>query len=126
MPFEDWESDNKTSNLKWIIITIIALVTLSGIAVAAYQIVSPPSDPVPVTTAAKLSKPQVNATSAVVGDVLQISVTLSDGAEGVQVWFRENGTDIGSDYTNDVGTATYNRVLTVAGTFTYDAHCIHP
>ena len=128
MPFEDWEGDQKTSIIKWIIFGLILLLVCSGSAVAIYRIVSPPSDPVVVTTPATLSKPTVSATSAVVGDTITITTQLSDGLAGVQVFFYENSSTnpLGSDYTNDLGQASYNKTFTSAGTYTFYADCVHP
>ena len=126
MPFEDWEGDNKTSITKWIILIAILAVALIGTVYAVYQITSPNSDTVTVTTPAILSKPIVSATTATVGQTITVTTTLSDSLDGVQVFFYENGNQIGSDYTDDTGTATYTRGLNIAGTYTYYAECIHP
>lgn len=126
MPFENWESDNKTSYIKWFIIGLILLVACAGTVSAIYHITSPPSDTVTVTETQTLSRPTVSATSMTVGETLTISTTLMDGLSGVQVSFFENGNLIGNDFTDDTGTATYNRVMTSAGSYTYFADCIHP
>ena len=126
MPFEDWEADHKLSKRTLIVIALVAILALAGTAVAVYKIVSPPSDPVVVATPATLSKPTVNATSAVEGDTIHITTTLSDAFQGLQVFFYENNVQIGSDYTNDQGLASYDRVINNAGTFVYTAECMHP
>jgi len=129
MPFENWEADSKTSKAKLAIILlviVIAAVLCFKVVDAVYHITSPPSPAVTVTEPATLSLPTVSSTAVTVGETVTISSTLSDGAEGVQVSFFENGSLIGNDFTDDTGTATYNRIMTGAGSFTYVCDCIHP
>jgi hypothetical protein len=125
MPFENWEADHKLGPAAIAIALILIIVIAAGSAYAVYKITSAPSDPVTVTESATLSKPTLNATTAVIGDTLQITTTLSDLAEGVQVFFYENQVSIGSAYTNSEGEAILNRVLSNTGTYTYIADCIH-
>ena len=129
MPFENWEMDNTTSKAKLAIMLMILVVAAVGcfkVVDAVYHITSPASPTVTVTTPASLSTPTVSATDVMIGEAIIISTTLSDGYPGVQVYFFENGSQIGSDYTDDSGTAIYNRVITAAGAYTYYADCIHP
>ena len=129
MPFEDWEADSKTSKTKIaivLLILVVAAVASFKVVDAIYHITSPASPTVTATTPATLSTPTVSATSVTVGETITISTTLNDGLAGVQVYFLENGVQIGSDYTDDSGTATYNRVITAAGSYTYKCVCIHP
>lgn len=122
---EDWGNDNP---LPWrkIVLVVLLIGAIVGSAFAVYKITSPDSDPVDVTTPATLSKPTMNATSAVVGDTIQISTTLSDGLDGQQVFFYENSVNVGSAYTGSGGTAIFNRVVNTAGTYVYKADCVHP
>ena len=129
MPFENWEMDNTTSKAKLAIMLLILVVAAVGcfkVVDAVYHITSPPSDTVTVTAPQTLSKPTVSATAATVGETVTISTTLVDGLSGVQVSFFENGSLIGNDFTDDTGTATYNRIMTSAGSYTYVCDCIHP
>lgn len=125
-PLDYFSDDERQVNWKRLLLIILVIGVLVGSAFAVYKITSPPSDPVHVTTPATLSKPTVNATTAVVGNTLHISTQLSDKAQGVQVFFYQNNTAIGSDYTNDQGIATYDYVLAATGTYVYKADCIHP
>ena len=126
MPFESWEGDNGLSKTTIIILAMILFIASVAGVYAVYNIVSPPSDTVTVDAPATLTKPTLNATSATIGQIIQITTTLSDGAEGLQVWFYENDQQIGSAYTNDQGTAIYNRAMNSAGSFVFRAECIHP
>jgi hypothetical protein len=126
MPFENWEADHKLGPAAIIILTLILIVMIATTAYAVYKITSPPSDPVVVSLPSELSKPTVNATAAVIGETIQITTTLNDGVEGLQVFFYENDVNIGSAYTNSQGEAIINRVINNAGTFIYVADCIHP
>lgn len=125
-PFEDWETDNRPSIKLLSIIAVVILVVAAGSAVAIYKIVSDPSPEVVVTVPAELSAPSVNATAAVIGDTIQLTTTLSDSAEGLQVFFLENMVQIGSAYTNSLGQAIFNRVMNTAGNYTFTAECTHP
>lgn len=122
---ENWGDENRFPWRK-IILVVLVIGVLVGTAFAVYKITSPDSDPVVVTTPATLSKPSVNATSAVTGDTIQISTTLSDGLDGQQVFFYENDVNIGSAYTGSGGIAIFNRVVASAGTYVYKADCMHP
>ena len=129
MPFETWETDSGTSKTKlaiMLLILVIAVVVSFKVVDAVYHITSPPSDTVTVTQPQTLSKPTVSATSVTVGETITISTTLSDGTAGVVVTFFENDNVIGSDSTDDKGTATYTRVLISVGSYTYYADCLHP
>ena len=129
MPFEDWEADSKTSKTKlaiMLLILVVASVACFKVVDAVYHITSPASDTVTVTQPQTLSKPTVSATYVTVGETVTISTTLIDGLSGVQVSFFENGSLIGNDFTDDTGTATYNRIMTSAGSYTYVCDCIHP
>ena len=131
MPFEDWEGDQKKSKIKMVIVLLIimiAAVVSFKVVDAVYHITSPPSKPVVVFTPATLSEPTVSATSAVTGDTITITTQLSDGLAGIQVFFYENSstTPMGSDYTNDLGQASYNKTFSTIGTYTFYADCIHP
>jgi hypothetical protein len=125
MGFEDW-GDESRFNWKALLIALLLISAIIGGGYAVYKIVSPDSDPVNVSTPATLSKPTVNATSAVVGNTIQITVKLSDSLDGVQVFFYENDINIGSAYTGSGGTAIFNRVVSAPGTYVYHADCIHP
>lgn len=125
MPFENWETDNQHSPALAIILILIVVVGLAGGAYAVYKIMSPPSDPVEVTLPATLSKPTLNATKAVTGDTVEILTELSDKAAGVQVFFYQNNTPLGSAYTNSEGKAIYHQRLNTVGNFTFSADCIH-
>lgn len=122
---EDW-GDEQRFPLKKAILVILLVGALVGSAFAVYKITSPPSPEVVITTPATLSAPTVNATSGVVGDTIQISTTLSDAMDGLQVFFYENGASIGSAYTGSGGIAIFNRVVNAAGNYTYTADCMHP
>lgn len=128
MPFENWEDDNKRSPAAIALIVILSLVVIAGSAYAVYKLTSPPSPPIVVTEPSALAAPSLNATTAVVGDTVQITTQLSDSAEGVHVFFYQEGTatSIGSAYTNSEGQAIFNHPLTTTGTFTYIADCVHP
>lgn len=126
MPFESWEQDNKKSPAMIAVLALIAILAIAGSAVAVYKIISPASDPVVVTPPSTLSKPTFNATSAVVGETLQITTTLSDKTPAVEVFFYQNNVPIGSSYTNNEGVAIFNRLLTTTGSFIYTAECVHP
>ena len=127
-PFEDWEADHKLSKRTAIIIALIGIIAIAGSAVAIYKITSPPSEPVTVSQPATLSQPTVNSTTAVTGDILQLTTQLSDSAEGLQVFFYNNAstTALGSAYTDSTGTAIFNTPSLTEGVFTYTADCIHP
>lgn len=128
MPFENWEEDHKLPKHWIIIIALIGIIAITGTAIAIYKITSPPSDPVTVATPATLSQPTVNATSAITGDILQLTTSLSDNAEGLQVFFFNNASvsALGSAYTDSTGTAIFNTPLNTVGVFTYTAECLHP
>jgi hypothetical protein len=121
---EDWGE----TSFPWkkVILVILLVGAIVGTVVAVYKITSPDSDPVIVTTPATLTKPSVNATLAVSGDTIQITTTLSDSAEGLQVFFYENDLSIGSAYTNSAGQAIMNRVVNSPGTYIYLAEFMHP
>lgn len=125
MGFEDW-GDESRFNWKALLIAIVLISAVICGGYAVYKIVSPDSDQVNVSTPATLSKPIVNATSAVVGNTIQITTTLSDGLDGVQVFFYENDISIGSAYTGSGGTAIFNRVVNSPGSYVYHAECVHP
>lgn len=125
MPFENWDEDQQKSPARKIIIAL-AIVLLIAIPVGAvYKITSQPSDPLPVTEAATLSKPTYNATQAIVGDKVLITSTLSDHASNVQVFFYENSLQIGSAYTDSNGVANYLHTLTSTGDKVFLTDCIH-
>ena len=127
MPFENWEEDNgliatlKRNPKKFLVIFLVGILACASIGYGLMRIWSPDSDPVTVADAPELSKPVLNATSLYIGETLQIAVTLNTGAEGVQVFFYENDTVLGSDYTDDTGTALYNRMVSQADTYVYKA-----
>lgn len=125
MKTENWGDENQIPFRK-IILVILLIACIVGTAFAVYKITSPPSDPVVITTPATLSKPSVNATTGVIGDTIQISTTLSDATDGIQVFFYENDLSIGSAYTGSGGTAIFNRVVGSPGTYIYKADCVHP
>ena len=125
MPFENWEVDHKLGPTAIIILTLVLIVTIATTAYAVYKITSPPSNPIIVNEPATLSQPTVNATTAITGDILQITTELSDQAEGIQVFFYENQVSIGSAYTNSEGQAIINRSVNTPGTYVYVADCIH-
>ena len=122
---EDWGNENPIP-WKKIVLVVLLIGVIVGSAFAVYKITSPDSDPVVVATPATLSKPTVNATTAVTGDTIQISTTLSDALDGQQVFFYENDVNIGSAYTGSGGTAIFNRVVNTPGTYVYKADCMHP
>lgn len=122
---ENWEDENGF-NFKRLLLVVLLIAVVVGTAFAVYKITSPDSDPVVVNEPTTLSKPIVNATTAVTGDTIQITTTLQDHAEGVQVFFYENDNTIGSSYTNSAGEAIFNRLVTVTGTYIYHADCVHP
>lgn len=125
MPFENWETDHKVS--KGLVIALITIAIISiGTAYATYKIISPDSDVVTSTAPATLSKPTVNGTSIIPGETIQITTTLSDSTDNLQVFFYENNVSIGSAYTNSAGQAIYNRVVNSVGSFVYSADTIHP
>jgi hypothetical protein len=128
LPFENWEEDHKLSPKVIIAALVIAMILSASVGYAIYKITSPPSAPVVISEPATLSAPSVNTTSAVTGDTLQLTTTLSDSKEGVQVFFYHNASAsaIGSAYTNSAGQAILNYALTQVGTFTFTADCIHP
>lgn len=128
MPFENWEEDHKLKPKAIIAILLIASIAIAGTAFAVYKITSPPSAPIIVTTPSTLNAPTLNATTATVGDTVQITTTLSDGAEGLQVFFYKNGTvgAIGSAYTNSQGQVIFNYGLGEVGTYVFTAECVHP
>jgi len=111
MPFENWEEDNgvistlKRNPNKFLVIFLVGILVCASVSYGLMRIWSPDSDPVEVVGTPELSKPVLNATSLYIGETLQIAVTLDTGAEGVQVFFYENDTNLGSDYTDDTGTA---------------------
>lgn len=125
MNAEDWGDENHFP-IKKAILVILLIAALVGSAFAVYKITSPPSDPVNISTPATLSKPTLNATSGVPGNTIQITTTLSDGLDGIQVFFYENDIAIGSAYTGSGGIAIFNRVVSSTGTFVYKADCMHP
>lgn len=125
MPFESWDEDQNKTPLKKILIAI-ALVLLIAVPVGAvYKITSAPSDPLPVTETATLTKPTYNATTAIVGDKVLITSTLSDHTAGVQVFFYENSNQIGNAYTDSNGVANYLHTLTSVGNKIFVTDCIH-
>ena len=130
---EDFNTEDKPAVLKRLLkvsrrtllgVALIALLVIGAFAV--YKITSDDSEPVEVVEPATLSQPSVNATTAVPSDTIQITTTLSDGAEGLQVFFYENDAQIGSAYTNSEGTAIFNRVVSAIGTYVYHCECTHP
>ena len=128
MPFEEEFGRSSGPAKKTLIIGIIVMLTLVGVAYAAYKIVSPPSQPVTVGTPATLSAPAVNGTSLVLGDTLQLTTTLIDKASNVQVFFYNNAStnSLGSAFTDSNGQAIFNTIQNTPGVFTFSADCIHP
>lgn len=122
---EDWDEEGFKFPVKKILIITLCILAVSIPAYAVYKITSPASDPVVVNTPATLSKPTVNSTTAIIGDIIQISVALSDLSPGQQITFFQNDIQIGTATTDSNGQAIFNQVLTTAGTYTYHATCIH-
>lgn len=127
MPFEDEFSNASGPAKKTVIICMVALLLVVGVAYAAYKIVSPPSPAVHVGTAATLTAPTVNGTSLVLGDTLQLTTTISDHIQNVQVFFYRNDSTIalGSSFTDSNGQAILNAPMNVAGDFVFTADCVH-
>lgn len=122
---EDWgDNDYKPNWKRIIILALIGIIATASVAVAVYKITSPPSAPVHVAEPAALSAPTFNSTNLYLGETLQITVVLSTSVEGQQVFFYENGTNIGSALTNSAGQAILNRVMNVEGTYIYTADAI--
>lgn len=65
-----------------------------------------------------------NATSAYVGDTIELTAILSDNANGETVYFYENENPIGTVGTLD-GYAVLNHILTVEGNIQFTAECMH-
>jgi hypothetical protein len=122
---EDWDEERFKLPIKKIIIVALCVFAVSIPAYAVYSFWSPPSDPVIVNTPATLSKPIVNATTAIIGDTLQVTTVLSDQLSGQQVIFFLNDVQIGETTTDSNGQAIFNYVATAAGSHIFKARCIH-
>jgi D-alanyl-D-alanine carboxypeptidase len=124
---EDWGDEEGRFKLpiKKLIIVALCILAVSIPAYAVYRITSPASDPVTVNTPATLSKPTVNATTAIIGDTLQVTTVLSDHLSGQQVIFFLNDVQIGETTTDSNGQAIFNHVATTPGTYIFVAKCIH-
>ncbi len=128
MPFEEEFGKSSGPALKTVAIIMVCLIAFVGVAYAAYKLTSPPSQPVSVVPPASLSAPTVNGTSLVLGDTLQLTTTLSDKANNVQVFFYNNASavSLGSAFTDSNGQAIINVPMSTAGNFTFTADCYHP
>lgn len=104
-----------------IITTLITLALFIGAAVAATLITSPDSDPVDVVTLPTLGKPSVSHTTIYTGETLTIECTLSPAMAGTTVFLYENDIQVDSAVTSVTGTATFTRVMSIAGSFVF--HC---
>jgi hypothetical protein len=122
---EDWDEEGFKIPVKKILLVILCILAVSIPAYAVYKIVSPDSDPAIINTPATLSKPTHNATEAIIGDTIQITVDLSDQSPGQQITFFQNDQQIGTATTDSNGQAILNHVATTAGTYIFKAWCIH-
>lgn len=134
MPFEDWETDHKIGKGALAIILIIILAAVSLTAYGIYKITSPTVN-TNANTPAMLSI-VINGTAyfdpgtytypdVTVGDTLELKSQLSDFVQGEIVQFYVNDQLIGSDSTDDTGTAIYSYSVTQAGALSLYATCMH-
>ena len=125
MNYEDWDDGNSFSIKRLLLIMlIIGLLVGVPIAIAAYKIFSPPGQPVTVSDVPELTAPTFNATSLFTGETLQITVSITPATDGVQIFFYQNDSNIGSAYTNSNGDAILNKVMTSPGTYIFDADAV--
>ena len=120
-----------------IIIAVVTTLIVAGVALAAYTMTSPSSDPLTVTDPtpspsptpppvdATLSKVTLSVTTITVGESVTLSTTVSDATPDLTVTFFNNGAGIvGTAITNATGIASLT-ITPPLGTWTYYATAQH-
>ena len=106
-------------------IILAAILVTAGVALAAYLITSNTVN-VTVLTQATMTL-QANSTSLTVGDTVQLTATLSDGAasSGLAVTFLDGATTLATVNADTSGVAVY-AYAPAAGSYVYTATATHP
>jgi len=138
MPFENWEVDNKTSVIKYVVVGLIVLLAVAFSAKIAFDNFSTaPEEKPSAQEYLTLSTPEVSSYSVVVGETVSVTVSLSEPSEDQQIMFYEKYTPIGSyksldtDYvlvgnadTNSEGVAVFDRTVKNVGTYNFRCECV--
>jgi hypothetical protein len=117
--------------LKKIAIVGLALVIALGVSVgvfcfevySAYEIWSSKVN-VSVSEKADLTL-EANVASGYVGDTIQLTAFLTDGADDETIYFYENTVEIGSVVTSGGGYAVLDHQLEYSGNREFEASCMH-
>ena len=120
-----------------VIIAVVVSLIVAGVALAAYTMTSPSSNPLTVTDptptpsptpepiAATLSKIELSVPTITVGEEVTLSTTVSDSTPDITVTFFNNGDGVvGTAITDTSGIASLT-ITPPLGTWTYYATAQH-